>query len=121
MKLKEARRLFAVPKPHRGRKEEDAPVESAVKQAISRSASRPIGGRARSKFTVEMTDGLKDATINFGRKFPGKKVSEIVQTSEGRGYLRWMLGRHESDVKGGKSGFDPVLIDVVRQWLGRGA
>jgi transposase-like protein len=51
----------------------------------------------RRKWTIlEMANGSRDAELKFG-DHNGKLISEIAETQQGRGYLRWMKGADFDD------------------------
>jgi hypothetical protein len=62
--------------------------------------------KRRAKYVVLEKGG--DAILLFG-KHRGRKVSTLASISNGRDYLRWMVGQD----------FDIALMKVVRSWLAR--
>ena len=62
-----------------------------------------------AKYTaIEEDEEIVDATLGFG-KHKGSKLSELAGTSEGRGYIRWIIKEGEE--------FPEELVDLAKDIL----
>ena len=48
----------------------------------------------------------EDAVINFGEKFKGCKISQMIKTNEGKNYLMWIMQKD----------FPKELQEIIGNW-----
>ncbi len=48
----------------------------------------------------------EDAVINFGDKFKGCKISQMIKTNEGKNYLMWIMQKD----------FPKELQEIIGKW-----
>lgn len=97
-------------------KHEALVVAAAIKHATAivtkkhRAEMRALATQQRKgKWTLEiMPDMVQDAILHFGRH-AGRRISEISEDKDGRGYLRWLASPTNM--------FDEELIDIVKVYI----
>jgi len=88
-------------------------VPGATAEPIKRKYVRP-GGRMEAC----TTDGNRDGIMLFGKyKEQRKKISELA--CEDKGYLMWICTKHDMEIKKGEPGFNPTLIEIIKEWVER--